>query len=498
MRVLIADDEIIIREGMANVIPWNDYGLTLLRPAASAEEVIERLDDEKPDILITDIQMNDMNGLELVAYLGENEYQIESILLTGYDDFHFIQEAIRQDVCDYLLKTSSPEEIITAVKRAKKRLEKDKEYSQWKESEQEQLNRMKLEKLIAEGLDYHELMDVVDVIPELAHPPFQLLYMDIELELETLRKYEALWNSYLFGKWFTHENALLIVVKRDPYLADDYLLQMAIKKVNALFHKPILASEVVTTLSSIRELYSEITSLQLFQWILVDCKLIQVEHIRQRKGIVCDDTMEENLQHVISLIKMGDKSKLEEWIREIVHWLFSHPQATPDSIQFYVQNLYMEVIKYVDQMAGRMENYRAIPSASEWFKQPIPILFALFQILLTDFHTHYQKHANYVEETIYYIDKHLGQAISLNDVANHIQIHPNYLSELIRKRTGRSYIGLLTELRMKKATEFLQHSSIAINHIAKRVGYNDRKYFTKQFKKKYGYTPTQYRRKHDR
>lgn len=86
MKVLIADDEVIIREGIANVIQWCDYGFTLLKPASSAEEVINRLEKEKPDILISDIRMKGMSGLELVGHIAKGDYQIETILLTGYDE----------------------------------------------------------------------------------------------------------------------------------------------------------------------------------------------------------------------------------------------------------------------------------------------------------------------------------------------------------------------------------------------------------------------------
>src|SRR5699024_2496775 len=148
MKVLIVDDEIIIREGIANVIPWDNLGYTLLKPASSAEDALKQIDTEYPDILITDIRMTGMTGLELVSLIEERNYQIESILLTGYDDFEYIQEAIRQNVCDYLLKNSSPDDIILAVERAKKRVEITKEYDQLKESEVEHYVSSQLRKLV--------------------------------------------------------------------------------------------------------------------------------------------------------------------------------------------------------------------------------------------------------------------------------------------------------------------------------------------------------------
>lgn len=123
MNVLIVDDEVIIRTGLASVISWSELGLNLLPPAASAEEALERLEAERPDILITDIRMNGKTGLELAEEAAARLPGLEVIILSGYGDFAYTQQAIRQGVGDYLLKTSKPEEIIRTVLRAKRRLQ---------------------------------------------------------------------------------------------------------------------------------------------------------------------------------------------------------------------------------------------------------------------------------------------------------------------------------------------------------------------------------------
>lgn len=122
MKILIVDDEVIIRTGLASVIAWNELGLRLLAPAASAEEALERMEAERPDILLTDIRMKGKTGLQLAEEARLIVPDLEVIILSGYGDFAYTQQAIRQGVGDYLLKTSKPEEIIKAVMRAKQRL----------------------------------------------------------------------------------------------------------------------------------------------------------------------------------------------------------------------------------------------------------------------------------------------------------------------------------------------------------------------------------------
>jgi two-component system response regulator YesN len=122
MNILIVDDEAIIRMGLCTVINWEALGMTLLPPAESAEEVLERIPGERPDVVLTDIRMSGMDGIELAKEIKRRLPDAEIIILTGYDDFRYAQQALREGVTDYLLKTSGPEEVIKAVMKAQQNL----------------------------------------------------------------------------------------------------------------------------------------------------------------------------------------------------------------------------------------------------------------------------------------------------------------------------------------------------------------------------------------
>lgn len=495
MKVLIADDEIIIREGISNVIPWGELGFTLLKPVSSAEEVIKQLDIECPDILITDIRMKAMTGLELVSYIAKSHYKIESILLTGYDDFEYIQEAIRQNVCDYLLKTSSPDEIIAAVERAKKRLEKVKEYDQLKESEVERYVNYQLREALQNESSEFNFQPLIEAIPVLNEPPFQLMLIDAATNPYSIQAHEELWNSYLIGKWVSYYDHTLIIVKRDKYLKDEYLLQIASRKIKEIYQKPIMMSSIVSSVDELPALYKQVTSLIPFQWLLPEQTIIVEKDIEDRNGISYQELAAEHQNELINLMKEGNEEKLKTWISDFADWLFFHRDATPESIQFYVENLYIESIRYINLFGEThsVGNYASVPPVNTWFEQPKEELFSLFSVILTNFKSYYRKSANYVEDSILYMERHLGEPISLQEVADTIPIHPNYLSEVIRKKTGKSYVELLTDLRIKKAADYLMYTSVSVKEIAQLVGYNDSKYFTKIFKRHCDMTPTQYR-----
>ncbi|WP_277713283.1 response regulator [Paenibacillus mucilaginosus] len=151
MRLMIVDDEDIIRRGLSTVIDWTEIGLTLLPPAASADEALERIPEEKPHVLFTDIRMPGMDGIELAGRVRELLPGTETVILTGYDDFGYAREALREGVSDYLLKTSRPEEIIRAAAKAKQRV-----LERWEARRQESLQTAALrhqliERLLAQG-----------------------------------------------------------------------------------------------------------------------------------------------------------------------------------------------------------------------------------------------------------------------------------------------------------------------------------------------------------
>ncbi|WP_408011077.1 helix-turn-helix domain-containing protein [Pseudalkalibacillus sp. A8] len=497
MKVLIVDDEIIIREGMRKVVPWSENGFELLETASSAEEAIKRISEEMPDILLTDIRMKGKSGLDLAAYVYDCKLAIEVIVLTGYDEFAYAQEALRQGVCDYLLKTSAPDDILRAVQKAKDRLEHTKEHVQWKQGERERMISALMKRLLHKIADPGDVNRLCELIPELNKAPIQLLLIDQLLQPSQLAYYEKLWKTYVFGKWVPYNEKTVIIVQRDTRLEDDYLLRMATKKITQLLHQPVFAGTVVSSLTELSSSFEQATSLILYKWLLPDRTLIGAEDIKSRVGIPHIERLPDHEEELFNYMKIGNHEDLKRWLIDLIGWLFAHPQATPGSIHLYVQTLFIATIRFVNRVAlssGQEAcNYKSLPSAAEWFPSPEQTLPPLFLQVMDDYQKQANRQNSYVQTAIYYIEQKIGESLTLYKVANHVHIHPNYLSNMIRKETGKSYVELLTELRMKKAEELLLHSDAKVKDISKLVGYADWKYFTNQFKKHTGMTPSKYR-----
>ncbi|MBQ1493243.1 MAG: response regulator, partial [Blautia sp.] len=141
-RVLVVDDEYWSRESLRGLLPWKDYGLEMLEPACDGEEVLSRMDTEKPDIILTDIDMPFMDGLELMGRLGESYPDVICIAVSGYDDFDKVKGFFRQGGNDYLLKPVEKEELIKVLTSALATLEKRQQEMEDKREQQGRLSSL--------------------------------------------------------------------------------------------------------------------------------------------------------------------------------------------------------------------------------------------------------------------------------------------------------------------------------------------------------------------
>jgi two-component system, response regulator YesN len=123
-KLFIADDEQLVVETLSAVIDWNAYGIGIVGTATNGKQALERILQSDPDIVLTDIRMPGLNGLELIRVLKEKGHKAECIIISGYSEFEYAKEAIKLEAVDYLIKPAELEEVAKTVSRALKRLER--------------------------------------------------------------------------------------------------------------------------------------------------------------------------------------------------------------------------------------------------------------------------------------------------------------------------------------------------------------------------------------
>ncbi len=516
MKIMLADDEVIIRTGLAKVIKWRELGLELLEPAASAEEVMARLPVEKPDILLTDIRMNGMTGLELAAEVNKAYPQMEIIILSGYDDFSYAQQAIRNGISDYLLKTSRPEEIIKAVLKAKQRVEERNELHSLDRRKQKQEHHRQLEQWIT----------IEGRAASLDVPPDSLLQLD-DVEGQGRIQEHYRWQVLILtaGGWgdsrpegalltfaidnairdlmqcvsFIQQEQVIAVVRSHASGFDEQIQRSVYEKIEQLLKCEITAvagipvediGELYTSYATAKEAFGYRRLMNQKQWAYAD--------IANRNGgkTVCTSEEEKELS---SILLDDDPMVLKSWVHRYVEELLTDPDVTPQSLQAAVQSVVITAHRWLDRVLSaigkeRTSDEKPEPFDSEPGRLPLEGLFQhLYNIMKLYHHKLAEGGNTHIQKAITYIEEQIGNDLGLQQVAQHVHLHPNHVSDLFKKETGMKFVDYVTKKKMQRAMDILSQSPMKISEVAAMVGYEDVKYFGQMFKKHTGKTPSQFR-----
>ncbi|NEW09460.1 response regulator [Paenibacillus sp. SYP-B3998] len=514
MKILIVDDEVIIRTGLCTVINWKELGLELLPPASSAEEALERIPVEKPHIVLTDIRMSGMDGIELARVVKGMLPDTEIVILTGYDDFGYAQQALREGVTDYLLKTSRPEEIIKAALKAKQNIMDKWESMKQDNLQQAALRNQLLDRALQRGVQddpegraqlcywFHKRR--VNVQEQSESPaPMQVLLVSVsgwgQAPFTGLLQGAA--ENILFELLpcvtLMNKDHLLLVVRVEAGEAEHSGLKRAIKRVTDTLKCVAFTAvgSVALDYESLRESYRTAKEIFAYRGLLGTQGLYTEEDIRERSGgrTVCTEKEEAELT---AILMSDNATELRHWVNQKVRALLEDTTATPVSVQGYLHSMIITGRRWLER--ARASQAKTIPVEAlpsfEGDSRPEEEVFKSLSAVMTSFHQGLgQNRYAYIHKSIAYIRDNLDQAISLQQVARFVHVNPNHFSEVFKRETGCTYIEFVTQERIKRAIDILQSSQTKVSDVARRVGYEDIKYFTQQFKKYTGRTPSEFR-----
>ncbi|WP_171656385.1 response regulator transcription factor [Paenibacillus foliorum] len=514
MKVMIVDDEVIIREGLSTVIDWRQLGFQFLEPAESAEEALERIPVEKPDLLLTDIRMEEMDGLTLAKEAKAMFPDLEVIMLTGYDDFSYMQQAIRNEVSDYLLKTSRPGDIIQAVLRAAQRIR-----SRWNSNskvyhKEKEIRNHWFEKILAgdSGVDklaWGEYFPLFKVSEREGKPScFQAVLIKAEgwgnvdgsglllqFAVENMLR-EIVSCETLAGKRY-----LVAVMKYDEGKGQEECYCKLFPEIERLLKCTLYcaAGTPVGTIEEIGTSYKKALQVAKYWEIFTQERILGYERIGERKGWrTVSSRQEEN--ELSQLLLANDSIRLNQWIGTRVSEHMEHPEVTYESYSSYIQSLALSGFRWLERMAAEMEALKeGIADYSSFGEKGDAVLRDKLQqyleTIMNAYHLSVSKGPSaYVQQAIAYIQQNIGnQKLSLHEAARYVHLHPGHFSEVFKRVTGTTFGDYLIQEKLELAKELLLDPFIKISEVAHSVGYEDVKYFSQQFKRYYSQTPSEYR-----
>lgn len=532
-KVMIIDDEPIIRKGIKNILNWKKFDCEVCAEASDGEEGKILIEKYRPDILITDIRMPGIDGLKMINEVKDIIPDCKIIILTGYRDFDYVQEALKLGVFDFVLKPSKIEELTTIVHRAVEELKRLK-------SRAEEFNKLK--KLFEQNIPVLREKFLYDLMYEIYPnsdeilPRAELLGINIgdffllavEIDNDENGKpgqYEK--NLYLFGiintfmDVFSDSFSVTSIPLRDRGVA--FILQGADNNrdcINLISDKCNYLQELLINCFGFTVTVA--VSSEGRGIMQLPEKFRECMEALERKFYIGNDTvifykdlngflrfedyslLEKYQRLLLEGIKTGNESIVLKRIQDITAYIngLEHPNME------YLKNFYWGIITYINNirlsvaMASnetRVEGINIVSlhniiSKSENINDLNELLKDVSLSITSKINNYNNRSIKLIlRNALDYIHEHYSEQLTLNDVAEHVYVSPSYLSRMFKKELGKNFVDYLNGLRIEKAKELLMDPKYKTYEVAEIVGIPDAHYFSRLFRKYEGISPTEYR-----
>ncbi|WP_127582818.1 response regulator transcription factor [Paenibacillus koleovorans] len=530
-KALIVDDEPQIRKGLRTIIPWESYGFTVVGEAADGLEALRAAREQQPDLVITDVKMPGMGGMELSRELKAERPELQVLVLSGYNEFAFAKEAMQYGVADYLLKPVDPAELTRSLERVYDQLWNG---LQERMQEKEKAGRLKdyfLNKLIRGEIYGHPVQEALKYEVQLIAESFAVVVISIDRYGEFLLSLpgeEIGWRRYAIG------NVIQELLPANGYLFDvseqqfgvllasgpeekgvcDLLLrrarsfaELAAESVARYAKEQVTmgVGEVVRKPEDIRHAYR--TALQALEMkFYSDAEFVFVYELSSdaidRAG---SGTLPWDDAGLFPAIRDGAEDRLRSEIDRLLVPLYGKPIAK-DTLKFAVVSTIIRLAKMTEEFHGEWQSFytgkfgeleRILEKGS--LKQLNAFLLALGLQIAGHIDTlRTRKMDGRVREMLDHIEQHYSDDLNLKELSKLFFVNTVYLGQLFKKETGEYFNDYINKVRVGHACRLLKETGLSAAEIAERVGYKYVDHFYRQFKLLHGMNPGEFRRQSQR
>lgn len=484
-KVLVIDDEPSIREGIPNIIDWEKFGFQVIATASNGIEGIEKTTKLNIDLILTDIQMPKMNGIDMSRSIRELGYDSPHIIfLSGYSDFKFAKEAIDIGVQAYLLKPIDEDELISVLKEVKRELDKDKkdkiDFNHLKTNE-------KLKRIIIKGEEI-----------ELDKSEFS----NKSLRLIEIYGFEAYGHNETMIKesWEKHINKDYYFFR---YGVRDYIVsaESDVSKIEKFIRhlNSININDINIFVSSAhldyQLLYKEILKLRSYSFLYPrETAFIneRIEFLNEGNELY-NGYFEKDLLEAIFRSDKKEVERLMNLFMRHVRFLESDPKEIKNLSVLLFWNIYENLNHEIFQERNPHLDIKDLLH-SENIEQLISLLEKLFlEIMITLQELSMNK--TIVDEIKEYTNKNFSDDISLKSIAEELNYNSAYLGKKFKEEVGYFYSRYLDEVRIERSKKLLKNTNLLVYEVAEKSGFNNLDYFYKKFKDYVKISPGEYRKK---
>lgn len=532
LKVFLVEDESLIREGIRDKIPWNQYGYRFTGDASDGEMALPMIRKLHPDVLITDIEMPFMDGLSLSKIVKEEFPRTKVIIISGYDNFEYAKEAIEAGVDQYLLKPITRMNLRKVLIKLKEKIDREREVEDCQMQmqrdmlEYEQFTRRRFFENALEGeWSVKELLDeAASCSIELLAPAYNLLFLYlqdrkqnasgrrretfVQMQEEILH-YFLCHPQYILFRWNVNTYGILIKADMDqmPVLTDR--AQEHVRRICEPAESEVqwymAIGNSVERLSSLPACYQEVNHYFAYRficpWLHLYTKdtLADQLNVREEKKLMMIDAAKVNPHIIREFLAEGNECEIDDfansYLQSIDEALKSHM-----FLDYVVLNIRFTIIEYMETLGVSKETYLQrmkkyadcvqidVTGVREYLVDSLQAA-----IVIRDEESNSQG-GRTIQKILDYIEEHFTEdTLSLSSVASEVDVSTNYLSSIFSQTMKKTFTEYVFEKRMKEARKLLKTTDMPTSKIAQAVGYKDAHYFSYVFRKGNGVSPRDYR-----
>ncbi|MFC4388764.1 response regulator [Gracilibacillus marinus] len=507
LKVFLVDDDIFVRKGIQTLINWKEYGFEVCGEADNGEDALEQIHQLKPDLVLTDIRMPVLDGLELIERVISEMNQAPSfIVISGYNDFKYAQKALRFGVEDFLLKPVDQDEIHATLERVSETIVQRNEKNV---SKNELSTETIIKSLLADDIEMSKIKNMEHPILHANKYTFVKIeangmYLDYptmeQVMDEILTQGERDYITF-------YENGIgcYCVVITDLFLSkNEYTLERYFMEVDKEFNKQldspicIYIGKTVSTLLELKHSYSTAKDLIQYKYISNEGSVIDYNITNKQAYYIDIEKME--YDQMMEYVEENNKKAIKKQVHSMLQSAVNKNLAK-DAIRTIVNRLNHEVLKQIkdaNKYDPTMDHFKQM---IEWDQYPLTLdqiveLWSSFLLecasLLKEWnHTQMKGTIHQIKK---FIHSNYNQPITMKSIANEFYMNPVYMGQLFKKTYGVYFKDYILNVRITEAKKLLRTTDFRVYEVAQKVGFNNPDYFVTQFEKTVGTTPSQYRK----
>lgn len=504
MNLLIVEDEDIIRQGLIVSIQKLAFSFDMIYEAANGKEALDLCRQHRPDLILTDIKMPLMDGLTFIKHCRDILPASPIIILSGYNDFHYAQQAIKYQVADYLLKPAGMSELKKVFSNVIGKIEHENRHKRIHQA-------LVLKDVLRETVKESDISEYLT--RNAISLPLQsyciLAYLPCENSPETYAVLESLQKNFICFALPAQERyhyILLNLNKSEANTTADLLPSIQNMLTTSLPEQFIPCS------MSLSQIKDDITTLPLLYKQAGEA--LHVRLLRPADILFLYDSLIPFIKNMPSLPETkletlyhyfigNSELDLEKHFERFLYQLCALENTSPQyliqcmhALENYLNARLLKENRLAHPVGFSLEFERSMCAAAS-LKELTQSTLQLLLLHKKELTSHRICSASSpVDQAILYIEKNYRQELDLQSVADMVSMNPSYFSTLFKKKTGMNFISFLQNVRIEKAKELLVNTNLKLYEVSESVGIANDKYFCRLFKTCTGMTPTDYRKRH--